>query len=257
MNIVVCVKQIPDPAAPQSFDASNNLNRSGKLILDEADTYGVEMALQLVDKAGGGEVTVVSMGSGTDVAGLRNALAMGATKAVIVSDETLRGSDALSTAKVLAKAIARDPFDLVLAATESSDGYTGTTPVQLAELLGLPSITFAKAVSVEGGGVKVSRQTEAGYDEVTAPLPAVVTVTAGVVEPRYASFKGIMAAKSKPLEVLTVADLGLEGQVGAAGAREEIVAVQAAESRQAGEKYVDEGDGAEKVVAFLESIKVL
>jgi electron transfer flavoprotein beta subunit len=257
MNIVVCVKQIPDPAAPQSFDASNNLNRSGKLILDEADTYGVEMALQLVDKAGGGEVTVVSMGSGNDVAGLRNALAMGATKAVIVSDESLRGSDALSTAKVLAKVIAREPFDLVLAATESSDGYTGTTPVQLAELLGLPSITFAKAVSVEGGGLKVSRQTEAGYDEVTAPLPALVTVTAGVVEPRYASFKGIMAAKSKPLEVLTVADLGLEGQVGAAGAREEIVAVQAAESRQAGEKYVDEGDGAEKVVAFLESIKVL
>ena len=242
MNIVVCVKQIPDPAAPQSFDASNNLNRSGKLILDEA---------------GGGEVTVVSMGSGTDVAGLRNALAMGATKAVIVSDETLRGSDALSTAKVLAAVIARETFDLVLAATESSDGYTGTTPVQLAELLGLPSITFAKAVSIEGTTLKVSRQTEAGYDEVTAPLPALVTVTAGVVEPRYASFKGIMAAKSKPLEVLSVSDLGLEGQVGAVGAREAIVAVETAESRQAGEKYVDEGDGAEKVVAFLESIKVL
>ena len=257
MDIVVCVKQIPDPAAPQSFDSSNNLNRSGKLILDEADTYGVEMALQLVDKAGGGEVTVVSMGSGADVAGLRNALALGATKAVIVSDDSLRGSDALSTAKVLAAAIKRESFDLVLAATESSDGYTGTTPVQLAELLGLPSITFAKAVSVEGTELKVSRQTEAGYDEVTAPLPALVTVTAGVVEPRYASFKGIMAAKSKPLEVLSVADLGLEGQVGAAGAREEIVSVEAAESRQAGEKYVDEGDGADKVVAFLETIKVL
>jgi electron transfer flavoprotein beta subunit len=257
MDIVVCVKQIPDPAAPQSFDSSNNLNRSGKLILDEADTYGVEMALQLVDKAGGGEVTVVSMGSGADVAGLRNALALGATKAVIVSDDSLRGSDALSTAKVLAAAIKRESFDLVLAATESSDGYTGTTPVQLAELLGLPSITFAKAVSVEGTELKVSRQTEAGYDEVTAPLPALVTVTAGVVEPRYASFKGIMAAKSKPLEVLSVADLGLEGHVGAAGAREEIVSVEAAESRQAGEKYVDEGDGADKVVAFLETIKVL
>ncbi len=257
MDIVVCVKQIPDPAAPQSFDSSNNLNRSGKLILDEADTYGVEMALQLVDKAGGGEVTVVSMGSGADVAGLRNALALGATKAVIVSDDSLRGSDALSTAKVLAAAIKRQSFDLVLAATESSDGYTGTTPVQLAELLGLPSITFAKAVSVEGTELKVSRQTEAGYDEVTVPLPALVTVTAGVVEPRYASFKGIMAAKSKPLEVLSVADLGLEGQVGAAGAREEIVSVEAAESRQAGEKYVDEGDGADKVVAFLETIKVL
>jgi electron transfer flavoprotein beta subunit len=211
----------------------------------------------LVDKAGGGDVTVVSMGSGADVAGLRNALAMGATKAVIVSDDSLRGSDALSTAKVLAAVIGRETFDLVLAATESSDGYTGTMPVQLAELLGLPSITFAKAVSIDAGTLKVSRQTEEGYDEVTAPLPALVTVTAGVVEPRYASFKGIMAAKSKPLEVLSVSDLGLEGQVGAAGARESIVAVEEAEKRQAGEKYVDEGDGAQKVVAFLESIKVL
>jgi electron transfer flavoprotein beta subunit len=257
MNIVVCVKQIPDPAAPQSFDASNNLDRSGKLILDEADTYGVEMALQLVDKAGGGEVTVVSMGAGNDVAGLRNALAMGATKAVIVSDESLRGTDALGTAKVLASVIRRDTPDLVLCATESSDGYTGTLPVQLAELLAMPSITFAKAVHVEGASVKVDRQTESGYDEVTSPLPCVVSVTAGVVEPRYASFKGIMAAKSKPLETLSVADLGLAGEVGAAGARQKIVEVVAAESRQAGEKYVDEGDGAQKIVAFLESIKVL
>ncbi len=257
MNIVVCVKQIPDPAAPQSFDASNNLNRSGKLILDEADTYGVEMALQLVDRAGGGDVSVVSMGSASDVAGLRNALAMGATRAVIVSDDALRGSDALTTAKVLAAVVRRESFDLVLAATESSDGYTGTLPVQLAELLGLPSITFAKAVAIEDSTVKVSRQTEAGYDEVTAPLPALVTVTAGVVEPRYASFKGIMAAKSKPLEVLAVSDLGLESSVGAAGAREAVVEVVAAESRQAGEKYVDEGGGAAKVVAFLESVKVI
>ena len=257
MNIVVCVKQIPDPAAPQSLDASHNLDRSGKLILDEADTYGVEMALQLVDKAGGGDVTVVSMGSASDVAGIRNALAMGATKAVIVSDDALRGSDALTTAKVLAGVIGRDMPDLVLCATESSDGYTGTLPVQLAELLKLPSITFAKSVSVESGSVKVERQTEAGYDEVSAPLPCVVSVTAGVVEPRYASFKGIMAAKSKPLETLSVADLGLDGQVGPAGARQSIVDVVAAETRQGGEKYVDEGDGAAKIVAFLESIKVL
>jgi electron transfer flavoprotein beta subunit len=257
MNVVVCVKQIPDPAAPQSLDASHNLDRSGKLILDEADTYGVEMALQLVDQAGSGEVTVVSMGSAADVAGLRNALAMGAAKAVIVSDDALRGTDALGTAKVLAAVIKRESPDLILAATESSDGYTGTTPVQLAELLGLPSITFAKSVSVEGSTVKVDRQTESGYDEVTAPTPCVVTVTAGVVEPRYASFKGIMAAKSKPVEILSVADLGLGGAVGPSGARQEITAVVAAESRQAGEKYVDEGDGAQKIVAYLESIKVL
>jgi len=257
MNIVVCVKQIPDPAAPQSFDSSNNLDRSGKLILDEADTYGVEMALQLVDKAGSGEVTVVSMGSAADVAGIRNALAMGAAKGVIVSDDALRGTDALGTAKVLAAVIKRDMPDLILCATESSDGYTGTTPVQLAELLNLPSITFAKSVSVDGSTVKVDRQTEAGYDEVTSPLPCVVTVTAGVVEPRYASFKGIMAAKSKPLDVLSLADVGLAAETGPTGARQQIVSVVAAEARAAGEKHVDEGDGAQKIVAFLESIKVL
>jgi electron transfer flavoprotein beta subunit len=257
MNVVVCVKQIPDPAAPQSFDSSNYLERSGKLILDEADTYGVEMALQLVDKAGDGEVTVVSMGSASELAGVRNALARGAAKAIIVSDDALRGTDALGTAKVLAAAIKRVNPDLVLAATESSDGYTGTTPVQVAELLGLPSITFAKSVAVDGGVAHVSRQTEAGYDEITAPLPALITVTAGVVEPRYASFKGIMAAKSKPLEVLSVADLSLADQTGPAGARQEITDVVVAESRAAGEKYVDEGDGAERIVGFLESIKVL
>jgi electron transfer flavoprotein beta subunit len=257
MHVVVCAKQIPDPAAPQSLDADHSLNRSGKLILDEADTYGVEMALQLVDRAGGGEVTLVSMCSAADVAGLRNGLAMGATRAVVVSDDSLRGTDALGTAKVLAAAITRLSPDLVLAATESSDGYTGTTPVQLAELLGLPSITFAKAVRVEGATVTVERQTEAGYDEVSAPLPCVVTVTAGVVEPRYASFKGIMAAKSKPVEVLSVADLGLEGQVGWPGARQEIISVVAAESRSAGEKHVDEGDGAQRIVDFLDSVKVL
>jgi len=257
MNIVVCVKQIPDPAAPQSLEPSHNLNRTGKLILDEADTYGVEMALQLVDAAGTGEVTVVSMGSAADLSGVRNALAMGAAKAIMVSDDALRGTDALGTAKVLAAAIRRVNPDLVIAATESSDGYTGTTPVQVAELLGLPSITFAKSVTIDGSTVKVARQTEAGYDDVTSPLPCLVTVTAGVVEPRYASFKGIMAAKSKPVEQLTAADLGLSAETGAAGARQHIVAVVAAEAREAGDIHVDEGDGADKIVAFLDSIKVL
>ena len=257
MHVVVCAKQIPDPAAPPSLDAEFNLDRSGKLILDEADTYGVEMALQLVDAAGEGEVTVVSMGSGADLAGVRNALAMGAAKAVVVSDESLRGTDALGTAKVLAAVIKDLGADLVLAATESSDGYTGTTPVQLAELLGWPSITFAKSVRVEGDTLHVARQTEDGYDEVTAPLPALVTVTAGVVEPRYASFKGIMAAKNKPVDVKSVADLGLAGAVGPAGARQRVLSADASESRGAGEKHVDEGDGAQRIVAFLESIKVL
>src|SRR5512143_2775918 len=162
MNVVVCVKQIPDPAAPGALDpATNTLKREGKLILDESDSYGVEMALQLVAAAGEGEVTLVSMAPNDEVSGLRTALAMGAHKAILVSDDSLKGSDALSTAKVLAAAIKRAEPDLILAATESTDGYTGTTPVQVAELLGLPSVTFAKHVEVADGTVKVNRQTEA------------------------------------------------------------------------------------------------
>src|SRR5215217_4672386 len=148
MNIVVCVKQIPDPAAPGALDPSTNfLKRDGKLILDESDAYGVEMALQLADAAGGGEVTLVSMAPNSETGGLRTALAMGAAKAVLVSDPALAGSDALGTAKVLAAAIKRvEGADLILTATESSDGYTGTVPEQVAEILGLPSITFAKSI---------------------------------------------------------------------------------------------------------------
>ena len=200
MNVVVCVKQIPDPAEPGKLEGDNTLDRSGKLILDESDSYGVEMALQLVDKAGDGEVTLVSMAPNNEMSGLRTALAMGAAKAILISDDALSGAGALDTAKVLAAAIKTAEPDLVLTATESSDGYTGTVPEQIAALLGLPSITFAKEIHLEGETVNVQRQTEAGYDEVTCPLPAVVSVTAGVVEPRYPSFKGIMAAKSKPVD---------------------------------------------------------
>src|SRR5690606_28934319 len=133
---------------------------------------------------------------------LRTSLSMVAAKAILVSDDALSGAGALDTAKVLAAAIKRAEPDLVLAATESSDGYTGTVPEQVAALLELPSVTFAKQIEVADGSVKVQRQTEAGYDEVNCPLPALVSVTAGVVEPRYPSFKGIMAAKSKPVDQL-------------------------------------------------------
>ena len=158
---------------PGQFDPSTNtLKRDGKLILDESDMYGVEMALQLVDAAGGGEVSLVSMAPNGEVSGVRTALAMGAAKAILVSDPELAGSDALSTAKVLAAAAKRlGDADLIITGTESSDGYTGTVPEQIAEVLGLPSVTFAKSVKVEGDVLKVNRQTEAGYDEVECPLP--------------------------------------------------------------------------------------
>src|SRR4249919_2260283 len=253
MNVVVCVKQIPDPTGTGALDPSTKtLKREGKLILDESDSYGVEMALQLVAAAGGGEVSLVSMAPNDEVSGLRTALAMGAVKAVLVSDPQLQGSDALTTAKVLAKAIGRvGATDLVIAATESTDGYTGTVPEQVAELLGLPSVTFAKHVEVADGVLKVRRQTEEGYDEVTCPLPAVVSVTAGVVEPRYPSFKGIMAAKSKPVDAVTAADLGVT-PAGWAGAGQQILDVASAPEREAGEVVEDDGEGYAKIVEFLD-----
>ena len=166
MKIVVCVKQIPDPATPGSLDsATNALKRDGKLILDDSDAYGVEMALQLAASAGGGEVSIVSMAPNGEMSGMRTALAMGAARGVLVSDPALAGSDALTTAKVLAGAVQKLGMpDLVIAATESTDGYTGTVPEQMAEVLGLPSVTFAKKVKIEGGTVKIERQTESGYD---------------------------------------------------------------------------------------------
>jgi len=259
MNVAVCVKQIPDPADPGAIDPeTKTLKRDVKLILDESDSYGVEMALQLVDAAGGGEVTLVSMAPNNEVNGLRTALAMGADKAILVSDDALAGSDALGTAKILAAAIARANPDLVLAATESSDGYTGTVPEQIAELMGLPSVTFAKEITVADGAVSVKRQTEAGFDQVECPLPAVVSVTAGVVEPRYPSFKGIMAAKSKPVEELGCADLGVDaGAVGWAGAGQDIVAIEEADARQAGEVIEDDGEAYQRVVGFLQELKVI
>ena len=259
MNIVVCVKQIPVSTEPGALDPdTKTLDRSGKIELDESDSYGVEMALQLVDTAGGGEVTLVSMAPNNEVGGIRTALAMGAAKAILVSDPALAGTDSLGTAKVLAAAIKRAEPDLVLTATESSDGYTGTVPEQLAGLLDLPSVTFAKQIAVGDGKVSVQRQTEQGFDDVECPMPAVVSVTAGVVEPRYPSFKGIMAAKSKPVDELTIADLGIDaGQVGWAGGQQEIVDVSAAEARQAGEIIEDEGEAHLKIVEFLDQLKVL
>ncbi len=255
MNVIVCVKQIPDPALPGELDPSTNtLKRDGKLILDESDSYGVEMALQLVDAAGGGEVTLVSMAPNDEVSGLRTALAMGAAKAVLVSDPSLAGADALTTAKVLAGAVGKaGEYDLILTGTESSDGYTGTVPEQMAEVLGLPSVTFAKTVAVNDGVLNVDRQSEAGYDEVTCPLPAVVSVTAGVVEPRYPSFKGIMAAKSKPVEQATAADLGIESVSWA----QQISAVDDAPAREAGEVVEDDGEAFNKIVEFLDNLKVI
>ena len=169
-----------------------------------------------------------------------------------MSDSALRGADALTTAQVLAAVIAPLGADLVLCATESSDGYTGTVPTQVAELLSWPALTYATKVATDGGVVRISRQTEAGFDEVESLTPAVVTVTAGSVEPRYANFKGIKAAKSKTIDVRTLADVGLT-----ISPQEAVESVAQAPSREAGTKIVDDGTSAQALISFLESSKVL
>lgn len=260
MKIVVCVKQIPDPATEYQLDPETHfVIRPEDQVLDDTDRYGVEMGLQLAEAAGDeSTVTIVSMGPPGSMQGIRQALAMGADKAVIVADQALRGSGALVTARVLAAAIEREGFDLVVAGTESTDGYTGVVPQQLAELLEVPSLTFARKVNYADGRIRIERQTAEGYDEVEAELPALVSVTAGVVEPRYPTFKGIMAARQKPTDTLTVQDLGLSAdQVGAAGSAQEILEVRPAPEREPGQIVEDEGDAHLKIVDLLEKAKVI
>lgn len=255
MNIAVCVKHIPDPNLPGEMDG-DRLKRDGvQGVLDPGDEFGVEAALQ-IKEADGGEVTLISMGPAAAMEAIRRGLSMGADKGVLVSDDSLQGADALVTAKVLAAAIKKaGEFDLVIAGVESTDGYTGTMASTLAEFLGLPQVTFAKTLEVAGGTIKSHRQTADGYHVVESSLPALVTVTAGVNEPRYASFKGIMAAKKKPVEELSVADLGLSGEELAVA--QKIAAQTPAEERQAGEIVADDGTGAAKIADFLKASKII
>ncbi len=246
MDVVVLVKSIPDPNGDAELGDDFLVKREGEGTLDPGDEYAVEAALQLAE-ATTGEVTVVSMGPAGAVSAIRRALSMGAHRAVLVSDDALRGSDVLATARVLAAATGRAPFDLVLTGIESTDGYTGTLPMTVAELLGLPAATFARKLDVVGDGLRVERQTEAGYDVVECPLPALVTVTAGATDPRYPTLKGIMGAKQKPLEQLSLADLNLTTTDIVPTQR--VVGVEAAPQKASGE--IIQGDGAASRIADL------
>lgn len=252
MKVVVCVKQIPDPATPYRLEEGTNwLVRPSEQVLDDTDRYGVEMGLQLA-QANEGTVTLVSMGPAGNAQGIRQALAMGADKAVLVEDDGLRGSDALTTARVLAEVVKREGFDLVIAGTESTDGYAGVVPQMLAELLNAPALTYATSVETDGSAVTIHRQTLEGYDVVSADLPAVVAVTAGVVEPRYPTFKGIMDAKKKPVDSLSLSDLGVDSSAG-----QEVVSITEAPERSAGRKIEDEGQAFAEIISLLEQRKVI
>ena len=219
MLIAVLAKWVPSPEGTPVLGPDHLLVREGaEGALDPSDEIGVEAALQIVERDGG-EVVAVSMGPDDALPGLQRALAMGAHRGVLVTDPSLRGADTLVTARALAAVLQRIGPELVIAGVESTDGYTGTLPVTLAELLGLESVTAVRRMDVESGALRIERQTDTGYDVVRCPLPAIVALTAGATEPRYPSLKGIMAAKSKPLERLMAADLGLSADELASGQR--------------------------------------
>jgi electron transfer flavoprotein beta subunit len=247
VNVVVCVKSVPNAVGTPELGGDHLVPRDGEAVLDPGDEFAVEAGLRLAE-AGGGEVTIVSMGPENAVTAIRKALSMGAHRATLVTDPALRGSDVLATAKVLAGAISRAGFDLVLTGVESTDGYTGTLAMTVAELLGIPSVTFARALDVHEGSLRIERQTEDGYDVVEAPLPALATVTGSAAEPRYPTLKGIMQAKQKPLEQLSLADLSLSPDDLAPTQR--VVSVERAPEQGPGE-VLDAGDDAVKRVADL------
>jgi electron transfer flavoprotein beta subunit len=259
-NIVVLVKQVPDTYSERKLtDGDHTLDRdSADAVLDEINERAVEESLQLKE-AHGGEVTVVCVGPERATDAIRKALSMGADKAVHVSDPELHGADLLQTAKVLAAAIGRvDGVDLVIAGNESSDGSGGAVPAVLAELLGYPQLTHARTVELDGTTLKVDRETDDGITHLQASLPAVISVGEKINEPRYPSFKGIMAAKKKRVDTLTVADLGIDAsQVGLANAWSTVVEAAPKPPRAAGQRVADEGDGGAQIAAYLVSQKLI
>lgn len=260
MNIVVCVKHVPNPDLPMVVDPdSRRLVRDpAESVLDTADEYGVEIALQLTETHGG-EVTVVTMGPEAADDALRRALAMGAHNAIHIIDDALAGSDALGTARTLAAAIQSLDADLVICATESTDAYSGIVPGALAEMLGLPQLTFAREASVDGETITVKRAVDTGVQTIQTSLPALMTVTASIAEPRYPTFRGLMQAKRVDVDAETLADLGIDGsQVGEAGAQERVTGIATESVEKEGVKIFDDGgDSIEQIVAYLKRIEVI
>jgi electron transfer flavoprotein beta subunit len=258
VNVFVTVKQTPDLNVTPRLGDNHRVVREGvELVMDQGDEVGVEEGLQLAEKTGG-KVTVISMGPEKARDAIRKALSMGAESGILVTDPGLAGSDALGTARALAAALKDREWDIVICGTESYDGSTGMVPAQLAELLGVPHLSFAKKLDVEDNKVTVQRQTADGYVTIETETPVVVTVTGGLNEPRYPTLKGIMGAKSKTVDVLDLAGLGLDAaQVGEAGALVKVEAVVPAPERQAGEVITDEGQSGDRVVALLTELKVL
>jgi Electron transfer flavoprotein, beta subunit len=250
MKIAVCVKHVPEGHS-RLDPASKRLDRSGEGALNHFDANAVEEALRLKGNSDT-EVVVVSLGPAKAADSLRKALAMGADRAVLVSDDAAAGSDLVATSKVLAKALERENADLVLFGQQASDGDGAVLWAAVAERLHRPVVSQVAELKLQDGSLRVKRQTEFGYDVIEAPLPAVVAVSDAINEPRYPSLKGIMGAKKKPFDTLSLSDLGVEaGTAGEAGSKTEVLALGEPPSRGDARKIEDDGSAAQQIVDFL------
>jgi electron transfer flavoprotein beta subunit len=259
MNIVVLMKQVPDTAAERKLNpADNTLDRDASdAVINELDEFAIEEGLRLKE-AHGGEVTILTMGPERSMESIRKALSMGADKGVQVTDEALHGSCAITTAKVLAKAIGTLSPDLVIAGVEATDTRLSVVPALIAEAAGLPQLSGARKVTVDGPTVTIERTTDTGYDVVQASTPAVLSVVEKINDPRYPSFKGIMAAKSKPVQVLSLADLGIGAdEVGLASSTTTVESFEVAPPRAAGVVVKDDGQGGVAIADYLASKKLI
>jgi electron transfer flavoprotein beta subunit len=259
MNIVVCVKQVPDTWAERKLKPGDStLDRASvDGLINELDEYAIEEALQ-IKEAHEGEVTILTMGPEKASESIRKALSMGADKAVHLQDDALAGSDVLQTSYALAQVLGQIGFDLVIVGAESTDARMGSMAAMLAERLSVPQLSLASKVEVDGSSITIHRQSEDGFWTVQGNLPAVISVVEKINEPRYPSFKGIMAAKKKPLQVLSCADAGIDPSlVGLANAHTEVVDFAERPPRAAGTVVKDEGDGGGKVAEFLVTQKFI
>jgi electron transfer flavoprotein beta subunit len=259
MKIAVCVKHVPDATVTKRIDPqTKRLDRSGEGALNPFDTQAVEEALRIKERDGDGEVVLVSMGPERALDSLRKALAMGADRAVLVSDEQAAGSDLVATSRVLAAALEREGADLVVFGQQGGDSDGAVLGAAVADRLRRPLISQVAELEIADGKLKGKRQTEFGYDLIEAPLPAVVAVSDAINEPRYPSLKGIMGAKKKPQETVSAGDLGLEGDnLGEAGSRTSVVALNDPPARSDALKIEDDGSAAEKIAEFLAERKLL
>ncbi len=258
MKIVVTVKLVPDPNAVRRIDpATKRLVRTGvDTALNPFDEYAIEAALQLKERLGPDTtVTIFTMAPESMKESLRKALAMGADDAVVLSDPALEGSDVSVTSYAMAQALKKIGFDVILSGALSDDGNTGGVPGALAEHLGVPGLTNVRKIEEIGDGrIKAQRETDTGYQVVTGPLPALVTVTMAVGEPRYASLKGIMGAKKKTIDVLSAADVGIDRPLGSDSAKMEVVAIAAPKSREKA-RVVEAADGASGAQAIFDFLR--